>query len=469
MKIKRCFYVLLALLFATTLLACGEEQNNGGNNWVAPSTPMQICVGSESTWYYQDVLDQYVEDNNLPFTIEVTGVDTGSYADTFLLDPEAGADIFVAAHDNLGKLLEGAGSIAPIEDEDLIDQIDETVDPEFQDVVYIAAGGGQARYYAVPIIRQSLVLYYNKAYFSDASECDTWEEILKVAKDNNKLAVAYTGNDGFNYSHWLLAQPANTAAKNAFGNKGSLQLYKNGLWANNMLYGDDQVAITKYAQEFTANANGRKGEVVGQNTWESELKNNQVITVIGGAWNVGSIESVLGKGGYGITVLPKFTLKSSHAYGTAKANMQFQSGSFYDVKCLMKKKGSAYAPFLDEIMMFLASDEIQEGSYINCNNLPASMNVDLESDEVSAINIELAKAQIAQGEAAGIPQPFGYDPLFNPAYYGKASTYFVELHQNLDGDFTSKANILARLKYISYILAKNEIPTSQSEVDKWAK
>lgn len=471
MKLKRSLFGLLAVLFGITLVACKDDE--GEKEWQVPDSPMQICVGSESVWYYQEVLNKYVSDNNLPFTIKVTGVDTGSYADDFLLDPATGADIFVAAHDNLGKLLDGAGSIAPITDEDLIDNIDETIDPIFQDMIYLSVGGGQAQYYAVPIIRQSLVLFYNKNYLS-ASDVKTWEGILKVATAEKKLAVAFTGEDGFNYSHWLLAQPSNDAAKKAFGDKGTLQLYKGGLWANNMAWGDDQVAIHRYAQRFINEKYGRNGAVVGKSGWVSEAQNDQVISVVAGAWNIGTIDETWDN--YGVAVLPTFKLTSSDAYGKAKSGMVFQSGSFYDVKCLMKKKDSAYAPYLDEIMYFLSSDEIQEGSYIYCNNLPASKNVELEYEESYieenyniddvSYNIDLAKIQELQGETAGLPQPFGYNAKYNPAYYGKSSSLFVDLHQDKD-TYNDGAKVKARLQWISYIWANDALPNNASEVTEW--
>ena len=79
MKLKRYFYALLALLFGVTLVACNNPTTGGNEEeeWVVPDKPMQVFVGTESVVYYQDVLDQYVEENDLPFTIEVTGVDTG--------------------------------------------------------------------------------------------------------------------------------------------------------------------------------------------------------------------------------------------------------------------------------------------------------------------------------------------------------------------------------------------------------
>ena len=470
MKIKRSLFLLLVVLFSATLVACfggddsGNDDNTGnGGTGNVPTGTLQICVGSESVWLYQDVLNKYKVDNNLPFDIKVTGVDTGSYVDDFLLDPANGADIFVSAHDNLGKLIKGSGVIAPVSNEDLIEQIEDEVELAFQNVVQ-----SNDQYFAVPIMRQALVLYYDKAYFNDASECDTWEEILAKAEATGKLATSYVGSDAFNYSHWLLAKPANAAAKAVFGNNGTLELYKGGIWAGNKTYGDDQVAIHSYAQRFTAHVNGRNGAVVGANMdWEKELGAGQTLTVIGGAWNNGIVQSKLGKNGYGVTVLPKFTLTAEDAYGTATAGMQFQSGSFYDVKCLFKKKGSAFADYLDGILMHLASEEVQIQSFLQCNNLPAYKDFDatevcngLSAEEkeelgITQIAIDLANAQINQGKSAGLPQPFGHNADFNPTYYSaaKGGEIILNLHQNLTGAFSTKEAIKAELERFSQVLS----------------
>ena len=143
--------------------------------------------------------------------------------------------------------------------------------------------------------------------------------------------------------------------------------------------------------------------------------------------------------------------------------MEFKSGSFYDVKCLMKKKGSAYEPWLDEILLFLSSNEVQEGSYKACGNLPASVNVEISSTDA------LAKAQIAQGESAGIPQPFGYSAAFNPAYYSKGTADIViEIHQNTGSKYGTAAKVKLALQKISYIWAHSQVPNSDSEVTAWA-
>ena len=61
MKLRRSLFLLLVVLFSATLAACmggsddsGNGDNNNGNQ-NAPTGTLQICVGSESVWLYQDV------------------------------------------------------------------------------------------------------------------------------------------------------------------------------------------------------------------------------------------------------------------------------------------------------------------------------------------------------------------------------------------------------------------------------
>lgn len=406
MKLKKYFFALLAVLCLATLASCGGSE----------AQPLKVFVGTESAAYYQQILTKYATDNKLPFKIEVSGGDTGGYADIFTKDTKKGADIFVTAHDNIAKLTAGAGTIAPITDQELIDNMEATVDTVFTDVCYVSAGGAQPKYYGVPLIRQALVLYYNKAYFNDSNiaSVETWDGILQVAKANGKLAVAYNGTGGYNYSHWLLAQPANDATKAKYGAKGTLQLFQEGSAAANYAWGADQLQIHEYAKKFTMDPNGRNGSVAGKSDWK--LVMGEYITLVAGAWDRATVAANWGPDGYGVTVLPTFT--------TANGDV-FRSGSFYDVKCLFKKKGSAYASYLDDIMKFLSSDAVQLESYTKCGNLPASNTVQFDEND------QLARAQIRQGQLAGLPQPFGYNEEFNPSYYLKGTDKaMMNLHEN---------------------------------------
>ena len=121
----------------------------------------------------------------------------------------------------------------------LINQMEDQCSDGFLDVCNLQAGDGSlAAYYAVPYISQALVLMYNKADFTGQEEkLQSFEGLLEVAQQKNKLAVSYAGGDGYNFSNFLLAQPYSADAKEAFGNLGSLLIYSKGIQTNNYNYG----------------------------------------------------------------------------------------------------------------------------------------------------------------------------------------------------------------------------------------
>jgi hypothetical protein len=227
-----------------------------------------------------------------------------------------------------------------------------------------------------------------------------------------------------------------------------------------MGYGDDQVAIAKWAQRFILDANGRNGQITSSDGWSNELTNGKAITLVGGSWHLNNVSAALGASNYGIVELPTFTLTAADAYGKATAGMTFHSGSYVDAKCLVKKVNSDWKEFLDDIILFLTSDEIQKRSYEECANQPASINVDLG-------NNELAAAQVAQAKY-GIAQPFGFKAKFNTYYYSKgAPDLYVAIHQNTGSEYATDAAILAKLQEASFIWAKGKNPADAAELAAW--
>jgi len=102
----------------------------------------------------------------LGYQIAVLGIDTGTAADSFLGDPEAGADIFTVAHDNLGKLIAGSSAIAPIKSEKLLAQVNQDNPDAFLSVIKGTVGGNEYTF-GIPYIAQALVLYYDKSLITD--------------------------------------------------------------------------------------------------------------------------------------------------------------------------------------------------------------------------------------------------------------------------------------------------------------
>ena len=429
--------LVLALSFSVLLAAVGCNSDN----------TLKIWVGSESEAFYTEKMVEYVteynnsHDEEFPYEIVVSGVDTGTAASTFLDDTEAGADIFTVAHDNLGKLVAGSSSIAPITNTALLAQIEADNPESFKEVIK-GTVDGTTYTFGIPYIAQSLVLYYNTAFIT-AEQAETWEGILAAAKTADKQALSLTGTDGFNNSFLLLATDATDHST-------SLELYTNGVQENCFATGDDTVAKLKWGQNFFLDANGAKKP--SESGWEVEVSDEISISVIGGAWHFSAAQAALGDN-LGITKLPTFTLSVDDAYGTAVAGTVYNSGSFADTKMFVMKKNSERADYLEDILLFLSSKDIQEESFETVQNLPAYKDAATEFDAFLEDNLEadLASAQVEMF-SWGIPQPFGFSSRYNTYYYSKgAPELILAILENADNAYSTDQDIYDQLVEIQSI------------------
>jgi arabinogalactan oligomer/maltooligosaccharide transport system substrate-binding protein len=429
---KKLLLTAIALLLMITAVGCGGK------------APLTIWVGSESEAFYQAKVEEYkayyLEKNGeeFPHEIAVKGVDTGTAAATFLDDTEAGADIFTAAHDNLGKLIAGSSSVAPVQGQALLDQIQNDNPASFLEVIKGTVNGTEYTF-GIPYVAQALVLYYNTEFITE-TQAESWEGILEAAVAANKQALSLSGTDGFNNSFILLATEAETGYT-------SLRLYENGVQENTYGTGDDTIAKLKWGQNFFNHPNGAKAPT--ESGWEIELKDEISISFIGGAWHYTAAKAALGDN-LGITILPTFTIDATEAYGDAEAGTTYQSGTFADTKAFFMKKNSEYQEFLEDILLFLTSKEIQEESFEVAQNLPAYKNAaeEFEAFQEDTLDAQLAAAQVRMFEF-GIPQPFGFNSKYNTYYYSKgAPELILEILENPDGDLTTHAEILAQMQIV---------------------
>lgn len=434
---KLVFSLMLLVASAVLLTGCGGKAK------------IDIWVGIESVDFYTAKIEEYKEmykeknGSDLGYQIKVSGIDTGTAASTFLDDPEAGADIFTVAHDNLGKLIAGSSAIAPIQSQALLNQINNDNPDAFLDVIKGKVGGVEYTF-GVPYIAQALVLYYNTELVS-AEQVKTWEGMMAAAQaaGSNVKALSVVGDDGYNNSFLLLATNKVTSAT-------TLRLYPNSVAADSFGTGDDTVAVMKWGQRFFTNPNGAM--FPGSDGWETSLANGRVLAVISGAWHYNSARAALGSK-LGIEVLPSFTITEADAYGSVVAGTEFNSGTFADAKMFVMKKNSGKQEILEDILLFLSSKEVQEGSYEAANNLPAYKNAATEFASMSGTTPEavLARKQIEMFEN-GIAQPFGGEARFNTWYYSKGAPALIrEILENKDNGFNTHAQIKAQLTVVQTI------------------
>jgi maltose-binding protein MalE len=282
------------------------------------------------------------------------------------------------------------------------------------------------------------------------TQAQTWEGLLEAARNassgsNQKQAMMLVGEDGYNNSFLLLGMDAATK-------QSSLRLYENKDITDNFARGDDTVARLKWGQRFFTDPNG--GARPSSSGWQIALKDELVLSTISGAWHGNAIRTALGNN-FGVAKLPRFTITSQDAYGSVAAGTVMQSGTFADTKMLVMKKNSPKAEFLQDILSYLSSPEIQERSFTEADNLPAYKNAVTEFEAMK--DNELASRQIDMFEF-GRPQPFGADALFNFYFYSKgAPALLMEILINQDvtqdgtGDFSTNAQILEQLQKIENV------------------
>lgn len=444
-KTFKSLTLLLALcMVVASFVGCSPKKSN---------TPLTIWVGVESVDFYTEKMAEYVEKykektgEDFPFSVSVQGVDTASAAAKVLDDLDAGADIFTVAHDNLGKLTAGASAIAPVRSEALLAQINADNPETFLNVIDMTVQGTKYTF-GIPYIAQSLVLMYNTKYLSE-NDVKTWEGIWAAAKNNNKQSVSLMGADGFNNSFLTLAINEETGEMPA-------KIYQNGDIEDCEFTSDETVAIMQWGQRFFTDKNG--GKMPTDSGWEIELRDEISLSLIGGAWKFNAAKAALGEN-LGIAALPSFTLTANDVKGTnVNAGTVYRSGSFTDCKIFVMKKGSDKADYLEDILLFLSSKEVQEQSFIECANLPAYKNAITEFTSMQEDNIEtiLAAKQLEMFNY-GIPQPFGYSTTHNFYYYSKGAPDLVrEILENKESLFGTTEAIRTQLQTIENIWKTGE-------------
>lgn len=477
MNSKKLILVLPLFAMLASLPACGGNSGGGGNDYkditpvysdapITGSGTIKVWVGNESVEFYQAAANEWVDtmkglSADFKFTVTVEGHDTGSVAGDLINDASACADVFTAAHDNIGKL--AAGKYAkPFYDGYVYDQVKADNTANFTSVSYSIVDHKRALY-GVPYIGQSLFLMYNKKYVSD-EQALTFEGLHEaaVAATTAKLtpkAVTVTGTDGYNFSFPLLAQNNETHAT-------SLKIYEGGTKNSGSCWsqGEDSVANLHWAQRQFADVNGLAwGSSAG---WDQDIQNGGALSVISGAWKFKTFASAVGATNVGVAMIPTYTLTADDVAGTTvEAGTVMRGGTFADCKVFMINGYSDGTKYLAEqnLIKYLSSKSVQNDSFVECENLPAyngaAAYIETIKDTLSASAYAMAVSQNNMF-AYGIPQPFVTGTL-NSYYYSKGAPAFYQLAiENASNAYGTVAALRQTLYKMQYIWQKGQEPSS---------
>lgn len=479
MRNKKIILALPIFAMLVGLTACDIGSNNGNGSYVditpvyndnllTGSGKITVWVGNESVEFYQNVADDWVDANaalspDFHFTVEVAGHDTGSVAGDLINDASACADIYTAAHDNIGKL--AAGKYAkPFYDGYIYDQIIADNPTSFTNVCYSVVDGKRALY-GSPYIGQALFLMYNKQYVT-AEQAQTFEGLkaaaAAISTPTKKVnAVTVTGTDGYNYSFNLLAQNNETHAT-------SLKLYEGGNKATGSCWaqGEDAVANLRWAQRYFGEENGLAW--ASSSGWEQDLSNTGTLALISGSWKYNAFANAVGVSNVGVAMIPTYTLTSADVEGTtAEVGTVMRGGTFADCKVFMINGYSNGTKYLAEqnLIKYLSTKTVQKDSFVQCDNLPAYNGAATDiADLYSAGTITESSYNMAVAQndmfAYGIPQPF-VSGTFNTYYYSKGAPALYQLVIENKSDAYATTDSLRQVLYrMQYIWQKGQEPAS---------
>ena len=487
----------IAFLSVAALAGCIQDSNT-----------IIVWVGSESVSYYRDKAKEFLASNpEFGYGLRIIGADTGGAAGQMVADNTACGDIVTIAHDNIGKLSR-SNRIAPIVDDDLLEQIANDNPNSFKSVITNFFGETddmeQNYTFAVPYISQALFLYYDTRYVT-AEEAKTFDGLIQAAKRYDSehgvtgtKSYTVTGTDGYNFSFSLLAR--NLTA----GNKSALRLFVGGERYDSYAQDNDMVAVVRWMQRNYKDPNGVMFDNAGT-PWNTSVENHLVLSAIGGAWHYNAFAAAVGKENMGCAIIPSFTLSAEDVAGigdvtypmdngytnpnTGKvfkglpqelqgsadaapvAGTEFRGGSFVDCKCFVinmaKMTGPEKYAKMCQVLKYFSSKDVQNESFVKALNVPAYLGADefieTAKDQVADTAYLMAKAQTGMADY-GIPQPI-IDGTTNTFYYSKnGPDYYLNCIKQLSGNGVTIQDIRETLFKMEYVWKHGSLPKYESGI-----
>ena len=183
---------------ANTEAPAPAPADEGGNDAPAAgnSVSLTLWVGDNYPAITQKMVDsfkaEYEADLGVTFDIQIGIESESTCKDTVLSDPEAAADVYTFADDQLFELV-GAGALEAIGDYE-----DEVRAADLDGAVSLAEVDGSL--YAFPMnVSNGYFLYYNKEFLSE-EDVESLDRILEVAAENGKFFAFDMANAWYLYS-----------------------------------------------------------------------------------------------------------------------------------------------------------------------------------------------------------------------------------------------------------------------------
>lgn len=387
MKFQKVLAVIMAVVTAAGLTACGSPSSSGESGAVS----IRVWGAEEDQTLLAGLIGDFeAQYPDVDFDIEL-GVESESTAkDTILTDVEAAADVFAFASDQIYDLV-NAGALADLQDyeEAFVRYPGKTLDEikSANSESSVAAATVDGSFYAFPMAGDnSYFLYYDSSVISE-EDAKCWDTILDAAQACGKKAGMILSSGWYNAAFFYGA--GFTTDLNADGttamdwNGTSPEGYTGVQVVQSMLDIAGHPAFMPIADGDTAN----------------QIASGSLCAVVSGSWDALAAQQAFGDG-YAATRLPDFVIDGERVPMKSAFGYKFIGVNEYS-------ENIGWAVLLAE---YLTNETSQIARFEARQIGPTNLNA-VATDEVQA-NYAIA-AVIAQSEYGVIQKAGGkyWDPV----------------------------------------------------------
>ena len=386
MKGKKILAAGLSALMSVAMLAgCSSSTpaSSGKSGGEVREVTLTVWAPSEDqsqengNWLDKELKAFEAEHPELKITWKTGVCSEGDALTNIQTDPEAAADVFMFANDQIPGLIT-AGALARLGGSTL----EQVQKQNSQTTVNTVSYNGGV--YGVPFTGNTWFMYYDKRVFTE-DDAKSIEKMLEKGK------VGFPLSNSWYIASWYVANGCTL-----FGENGD------NADAGYDFGGDKGAAVTNYLVDLVANPNF----VDSNGLTPSTLADGTLNCLFSGTWDYQSVVDAIGEENVGICAAPTYTLN-----GETKQLKAFAGSKAIGVNPNCKEMEVAVA-----LAAFLGNTQAQQDHYDLRNIIPTDLSIKVDD--------ALANAQMAAMDYASIVQPL-QEKMGN--YWGNAENMGKEL------------------------------------------
>ena len=344
---------------------------------------VKLTLWCDETPEYQETMKKIVDNfkneySDIDFDITIGSESVVNTKEDVLSDPEAAADVFVMADDQLKELVD-AGALQCVD-------TTYTYNPrETNEAITVDAASIDGKLYAYPMTASNgYFLFYNKNLLSE-EDVASWDNLLAAAEKQGKTVGMEVSGAWYMYGFFA-------------GAGLEMQLGDDGKNVCNWNATDTKYTGADVATSITELCKKKALVNCANDEMQAFAKDQKMIAAVNGTWSTSVFMEAYGDG-YAATKLPTFTVKGD----------QVQMGSFAGFKLVGVNSYSKVPGWATLLAEYITSEQSQLAIGLATGASPANINA-AHTDDIKSL--PALEALSKQSEFAHVQRVAGtyWDP-----------------------------------------------------------